>query len=109
VVASLKPAGKTTTVSFKAQMVRQVQCAETRQTHKVVQILPSGQLVYEVICLRNETVTVNKASDPQPVNPRYLEGVKPGMYVEFTEDVVTAAWAKPGAAIPTMVFGVPVK
>jgi hypothetical protein len=109
VVASLKPAGKTTTVGFKPQMVRQVQCAEARETHKVIQIRPDGQLVYETICVRNETVTVNKASDPQTVNPRYLEGVKPGMYVSITEDVVSAAWAAPGAATPTMVFGVPLK
>jgi hypothetical protein len=108
VIAKLTPAGKMVTVEFKKQMVKQVQCAETKRTNRVVQIQGDGTLVYEVICLRNETVTVNKADDPQTVNPRYLEGVQPGMYLSIVEDVVTAAW-KPGAAAPSMVFGVALK
>jgi hypothetical protein len=44
-----------------------------------------------------------------PHRPRYLEGVKPGMYVSITEDVVVGAWAQPDAATPTMVFGVPLR
>ena len=109
VIAKLKPSGKTVTVEFKKQMVKQVQCAETKRTNRVTQILSNGTLIYELICLRNETVTVNKASDPVTVNARYLEGVQPGMHVLVTEDVATAVWAKPGAATPTMVFGVPLK
>ena len=108
-IAKLKPSGKTVTVEFKKQMVKQVQCAETKRTNRVTQILGNGTLIYELICLRNETVTVNKASDPVTVNARYLEGVQPGMYVSVTEDVAVAVWAKPGAATPTMVFGVPLK
>src|SRR5262249_55128690 len=98
VVVKLTPSGKTTTVEFKKIMVRQVQCAESRQTNRVVQIRSDGQLQYEVVCIRNETVTVNKADDPVKVNPKYLEGVQPGMYLSATEDVVVATWAKPGSA-----------
>ena len=94
VIAKLKPSGKTVTVEFKKQMVKQVQCAETKRTNRVTQILSNGTLIYELICLRNETVTVNKASDPVTVNARYLEGVQPGMHVLVIEDVATAVWAE---------------
>jgi hypothetical protein len=90
-------------------MVRQVQCAEVRETNHAIQIRDDGSLIYAVTCVRNETVTVNKADEPQKVNPRYLDGVKPGMYVKIVEDVAVATWAKPGTPAPTMVFGVKLK
>lgn len=109
VIGALKPAGKTTTVEFKKQMVKQVQCAQARQTNRITQIRPDGSLIYESICTRNETVTVDKSDRPQNVNPRYLEGVKPGMFISIIEDVAIATWAKPGTAAPSMVFGVALK
>jgi hypothetical protein len=109
VIGSLKPNGKTTTVTFKKQMVKQVQCAEARRTNRITQIRPDGSLIYETVCVRNETVTVDKSDAPQQVNPRYLEGVKPGMFISIIEDVAVAAWAKPGTAAPSMVFGVALK
>ena len=108
VVGSLKPSGKTAVVTFKKQLVRQVQCAEGRRTNQVTQIRPDGSLIYATVCIRNETVTVDKASDPQTVNARYVEGLAPGMFVSIIEDVVLSA-RKPGAAVPSMVFGVAVK
>ncbi|MSP63886.1 MAG: hypothetical protein EXR72_26785 [Myxococcales bacterium] len=104
-----KPSAKTVTVAFKKQMVKQVQCAQVKFSRRVTQIRSDGTIVYESTCIKNETVTVDKADGPQTVNARYLEGVKPGMFVSIIEDVVTAAWAKPGAAIPSMVFGVALK
>lgn len=98
-----------TNVEFKKQMVKQVQCAQSKSTGRITQIRPDGTLLYETRCVKNETVIVDKSDDPQNVNPRYLEGVKPGMFVTIIEDVVLGAWAKPGAAKPTMVFGVAVK
>jgi hypothetical protein len=109
VIGKLLPSGKGVTVEFKAQMVRQVQCAEVRETNHAIQIRDDGSLIYAVTCVRNETVTVNKADEPQKVNPRYLDGVKPGMYVKIVEDVAVATWAKPGTPAPTMVFGVKLK
>jgi hypothetical protein len=106
VIAKLKSSGKQVTVEFKKQMVKQVQCAQAKRTNHVTQIRPDGSLIYENICVKKETVTVDKSDPPQTVNARYLEGVKPGMFASITEDVVIAAWAKPGAASPTMVFGV---
>jgi hypothetical protein len=109
VIGRLRPSGKAVTVEFKAQMVKQVQCAEVRETNHAIQIRDDGSLIYAVTCVRNETVTVNKADEPQKANPRYLDGVKPGMYVKIVEDVTVATWAKPGSAAPTMVFGVKLK
>lgn len=103
-----KNQGKTN-VEFKKQMVKQVQCAQSKSTGRITQIRPDGTLIYESRCVKNETVIVDKSDDPQNVNPRYLEGVKPGMFVTIIEDVVLGVWAKPGSAKPTMVFGVAVK
>jgi hypothetical protein len=112
VIAKLKAGGKTTkttTIEFKKQLVKQVQCAQAKSTARVTQIRPDGSLIYETRCVKNETVVVDKSDDPQQVNPRYLEGVKPGMFVTVIEDVPTGVWSKPGSAKPTMVFGAPVK
>lgn len=109
VVAKLKPSGKTTVIEFKKQLVKQVQCAQVKVGRRITQIRSDGTLVYETTCVKNETVTVDKSDAPQTVNPRYLTGVKPGMFVSVVEDVVTAVWAKPGATTPSMVFGVAVK
>ena len=109
VIGQLKPSGKTVTVEFKKQLVKQVQCAQSKETNRVTQIRPDGRLIYESYCVRNETVIVDKSDAPQTVNPRYLEHVKPGTFVSIIEDVVVAAWAKPGTATPTMVFGVELK
>lgn len=109
VVASLKPTGPDVTVAFKKQLVKQVQCAQVKYSHRVTQIRPDGTLVYEGTCVKNETVTVDKSDAPHKVSARYLTGVKPGMYVSIVEDVVTGAWAKPGGVTPSLVFGVPVK
>lgn len=109
VIGKLKPADKKTTVEFKKQMVKQVQCAQVKYGKRVTQIRSDGTLVYESHCVKNETVIVDKSDEPQSVNPRYLEGVKPGMFASIIEDVVIATWAKPGAAKPTMVFGVTLK
>jgi len=109
VVASLKPSGKTVTVTFKQQLVKQVQCAERKTTNRINQITAGGSVIYETTCVRNETVVVDKASSPQTVNPRYLEGVKPGMDVSILEDVVVWARVKPGSPSPSMVFGVALK
>jgi hypothetical protein len=109
VVAKLKPAGKLTTVEFKKQMVQQRQCAQTKSLNRITQIRSDGQLVYAYTCVKYETITVDKSDSAQSVNPRYLEGVKPGTFVSVIEDVAVAAWAKPGAPTPSMVFGVALK
>lgn len=109
VIAKLKAGAKTTTVEFKKQLVKQVQCAVAKSTGRITQIRPDGSLIYETRCVKNETVIVDKSDDPQQVNPLYLDGVKPGMFVTIIENVALGVWGKPGSAKPTMVFGAPVK
>src|SRR5262249_8419005 len=103
--ASVEPSGKEGVVEFKKQMVTGTQCAQRKSTNRIIQIRSDGGIVYESICTRTESVTYNAADRPQTVNPRYLEGVKPGMATTIIEDVAVATWAKPGSATPTMVFG----
>ena len=109
VIDKLTAGATTTTVAFKKQLVRQVQCADTVPTNRIVQVRSDGSFIYAIRCVRNETVVVDKADRPQQVNPRYLTGIKPGMQISITEDVAVAAWASPGAAVPSHVLGVAVK
>ena len=60
VIGQLKPSGKTVTVEFKKQMVKQVQCAQVKYTNRVTQIRPDGTLIYESTCVKNETVIVEQ-------------------------------------------------
>lgn len=109
VIGAIKPAGKTMTVTFRKQMVKQQQCANMKYTHRITQILNDGSLVYEHYCTKWQSVTVDKSDPPQTVNAKYMERVKPGMFFSNIEDVVLAVWAKPDAAAPSMVFGVALK
>lgn len=109
VIASMKPSGTLMAVEFKKQLVKQKQCAVWKSNNRIEQIDTNGGLVYGGSCVKHETITIDKAHDRQLVNPRYLDGVKPGMFVAIEQDVAVVTWAKPGAPIPSMVFGVPLK
>jgi hypothetical protein len=107
VIAKVEPHGKTLHVVFVKKMVKQVQCAESRETSHVTSISDDGQLRYQVVCVRNETVTVDKASDPQDVDARYAEGVKPGVFVQIARGVVEGVWPSATATVPQILLGVP--
>jgi hypothetical protein len=108
-VVQAKAAGGKLHVEFVTKMVKQTQCAESRETNHVTQIDADGTVRYQYVCVRSEVVTVDKGADPQDVDPRYAAGVKAGVSVSLLGNVVQAVWAKDGAATPTDVFGVPVK
>jgi hypothetical protein len=109
VVEKISPSGKTVTIEFKKQMAKGTICTEFKDTNHIEQIRDDGQLQYRRNCVKSKAVTFNKADPPQTVNPRYAEGVKPGVFASVIEDVVTAVWAKQGAPVPSLVFGVAVK
>jgi hypothetical protein len=109
VVASVSPSGKTVKLEFKKQMAKGTICTEFKDTNHIEQIRDDGQIQYRRICLKSKAVTFDKADPPQTVVPRYAEGVKPGMFASVIEDVVTAAWTKQDAPVPSVVFGVAVK
>jgi hypothetical protein len=74
VLASVKSDGKTVHLTFVQKMVKQTQCAQTRETNHITRIDSNGTVRYQVVCVRSETVVVNKASDPQSVDARYAAG-----------------------------------
>jgi hypothetical protein len=108
-IKSVKATGKTVTIEFVNIKKQQTVCIKGHHTRRVTQIRSDGGLVYEYICTKEktETITVPQAS-PQTVNARYAAGIKPGMFISVTEDVITAAYTKGGKA-PSMIAGVPVK
>ncbi len=109
VVASVKPGGKTATVAFRKETINETRCTQSKMTNRISQIMSNGTIVYYHNCLKYGVVTVDKTSNDQIVSTTYAEGVKPGVQMTNVEDVVVATWAKPGAAIPTTVFGVTLK
>ena len=108
-VKSIKASGKSVRIEFVNIKKKQTVCIKGHHTRRITQIRSDGGLVYEYVCTKEktETITVPQAN-PQTVNARYAVGIKPGMFVSVTEDVVTAAYAK-GREVPSMVVGAPVK
>ncbi len=109
VVATVKSAGEKATVTFKKQSIKESRCTQSKMTNRISQITSNGTVIYYHNCLKYGVVTVDKTSGDQTVSTKYTEGVKPGVQFTNIEDVVLATWAKPGASVPSTVFGVPVK
>lgn len=109
VIGKLKPSGDTVGVEFKQAMVTETRCDDFKTTNRIIQFRLDGSPMYETICLKNKTVTLNSADAPQTVSARYVAGVKPGMFVIVEGDVITGVWAKSTSTAPIFVYGVPVK
>jgi hypothetical protein len=109
VVATAKVDGGKLHVTFVKKLVKQTQCAESRETGRVDRIDADGTVRYTYVCVRSETVTVDKAPDPQDVDARYAAGVKPGVYVSLWGDIVQAVWPSATAATPIAVVGIPLR
>lgn len=110
VIAKVKVSGETATIEFAKVKSKQTECTKGRQTNRITQIRSDGTIVYQYLCLASKTVTINESPfPPQTVNARYAAGLKKGMFVANVEDVVILAYPKPGAALPGMLAGVPVK
>lgn len=109
VVAKIEVKGEKAKVTFKKELVKQQQCTNWKSSKKIVQITSSGSVIYESWCTAEKSVTVDKSSDPQTVKARYVEGVKPGMVFEATEDVGGVVYAKGAAKFPSVICGAVVK
>lgn len=109
-IASIKVSGDKATITFKKEKVKQTRCTEGHYTNRITMISASGEVSYQYVCTKqiNETIVV-APFDPQTVHARYVTGLKPGMFVETIEDVVTVAYDKNGASVPKVVAGVAVK
>jgi len=66
VIAKLQPAGKMVTVEFRHQLVQQIQCAEPRDTNRIVMIRPDASPIYAWTCVRTEKVTSTSLTTRRP-------------------------------------------
>lgn len=108
VVASIKPSGKTATVTFKKESVVQSRCTAGHYTNRVIGIY-SGSVAYEYVCTKAITETISVApADPQKISARYATSLKPGMLVHTLGTTVEVAYTAKGGA-PVVVLGFPVR
>ncbi|MFN0248375.1 MAG: hypothetical protein ACKV2T_15900 [Kofleriaceae bacterium] len=108
-VESLKVTGDKLILSYAKIKGTQQRCVRGHHTHRITQIRSDGAFVYEYVCLEERTETyAEPPAPPQTIDPRYAEGLKPGMFVTNVEEVIILAFAK-GAKIPSFVAGIPVK
>jgi len=105
-VAAVKVNGAKTTIEFVKKLRKESVCTDWKDTNRIVQIRADGTVVYDYICLKRGTITVNDAPGPVTVDSRSTANVKPGVTVRITGDAVAGVWSK-GA--PVAVLGVPVK
>jgi len=107
-VGKITVKGDKAEVAFKPKFENQQQCESSQSTGRISMISSSGQVYYESVCQKWKAVVVNKSPDPQTVDKRYIEGLKPGMNVVIGSPMVMAAWNK-GSKAPALVAGAPVK
>lgn len=109
VVAAVKVEGESATVTFAKQKVKQTRCAKGHYTSQISQIMSDGTVHYYYVCDTEvqETIEV-PPSPPLKVVARYAAGLKAGMTVSITNDVVAVAYAK-GGTTPLLVTGIEVK
>jgi hypothetical protein len=108
VVSAVKRDGDTTTIEFVKKLRKERVCEDWKDTNRVVGISPSGTFMYDYICIRYGTITVNDAPSPKTVSSRYAAGVKVGAYVIVEGNVVFVVAPKADAT-PTHVVGVGVR
>ena len=106
-LSAVKAQGDKVHLEFAAKMETVPVCLQSRRTNHLTAIRSDGTLVYQVDCVKEGTQTVNRASRPLDVKPRYVVGVHAGQNVDVVEDAVIAVWGKPG--VPVMIGGAPVK
>jgi hypothetical protein len=107
-VGKITVKGDQAVVAFKPKFEKQEQCASSKSTNRISMISSSGTIYYESICLKWKGVVVDRSPDPQTVDKRYVEGLKPGMNVIISSPMVMAAFNK-GKKSPSIVAGAPVK
>jgi hypothetical protein len=107
-VGKITVKGDKAEVAFKPKLEKQEQCASSKSTNRISMISSSGTIYYESVCLKWKNVVVDRSPDPQTVDKRYVEGLKPGMNVIIGSPMVMAAFNK-GKKSPSFVAGAPVK
>jgi hypothetical protein len=109
-IAKVTIKGDTAVIEFANVKTKQQDCIKGHETRRLRQIQSDGTLVYEYVCDQWKTVTIDQPPfAAQTVKSIYATGLKKGMFVHTTEDVVTHAYAKNGAKVPAFIAGVAVK
>jgi hypothetical protein len=109
-IVSLKPNGDKVHVTFGPVKTKMTKCMDYKPGKHLSRIEADGRLVYEGTCYKYAQVMVTQdPPKPADVPKRYATGMKPGMYVDFSESALFNAKANVSAKQPSVVFGVPVK
>jgi hypothetical protein len=102
VVATLKPEGNSTKISFAGNSVEE--CLEWVETNRIAQVTPNGTISYQKTCKKRGRVA-NQASAVNAPS-KYLGGISPGVSIITVDNFPVVAWK--GKKI-TGVLGVAVK
>jgi hypothetical protein len=108
IVADVKTSGDDVVISFKKDMKTGKECVAWKSGRRIDHIDQYGRVWYEEHCTKYKTVHWDAASAPVTVSARYATGVKPGVYVDVIENLVTFVRPKEDGAL-TAVLGVAVK
>jgi hypothetical protein len=108
IVADVKTSGNDVVISFKKDMKTGKECVAWKQGRRIDHIDQYGRVWYEEHCTKYKTVHWDAASPPVTVSARYATGVKPGVYVDVIENLVTFVRPKEDGPL-TAVLGIAVK
>lgn len=100
--------GPVVTVTFTKKFEKQEQCAAAKALNRIAYISPNGDVTYQTMCTKWQTVTVDKTPDPAVVTARSAKGLKPGMLAFVARGEVIGAWIK-GSKSPAFLAGVALK
>lgn len=115
VVQSVKVDGDVLVVVSVPLPVKIDVCQSSRQTNRLSRVYYDGRLEYESICDKWGTKVINDAWDPFKINKSYQKLIKKGVLFSSVGSAnerpgdVLAVWPSKDAALPTHVFGAPVK
>ncbi len=105
VIASVTDRGDTVRVTFPATSELQDQCVSRRTTNRISRIDSSGNVHYESVCTRWQTVRVDTTPKPVDVRKRYAAGLAPKRHVSIIAGVPEAVWARANSPTPLAAFG----
>ena len=109
VILAVRLHGDRAEVEFVHKPATYESCDQARETSRIDHIDLAGNFIYQRACLKWSTRKADLRARTLTVPARAAAGLEPGMFADLAADRVQVAWAKPGAKLPSIVFGVPVK
>jgi hypothetical protein len=116
IVESTKLDGDDVIVTLGKYMVKTEQCVKSHPTHRISEILANGQVRYEEICDKSETINEDQQWTPFRIRKVYAPLLKRGVKFsavaangsDLAQDVI-AIWPNAKAETPTWLLGAAVK